>query len=342
LLPRVAFLLPSPRIGGGVVVVLQYAHRLQEKGYDVTILTANDEEDCGWFPYQIPRVVPFSKARGEMFDVLFATFWTTATQVHKIQAGKRFYLIQSEESRFYPGDEQLQKAALETYRYDLEFITIARWMQDWLKEHFGRESHYLPNGVDPTIFHPATPIEPKGKKVRVLLEGPIDVPFKGMKNAFQAVKDLDCEVWCISSSGKPKPGWRCDRFFDKVPHAEMKHIYSSCDIFLKMSEVECFFLPPLEMMACGQGACVIGEVTGTDEYVEDGVNALLVKKGDVEAARRAVQSLIEDADLRNRLTLNGLKTAERFDWNATTDRLHSIICSHGYEAATDLVKKKAA
>ena len=148
-----------------------------------------------------------------------------------------------------------------------------------------------------------------------------------MQNAFEAIHDLDCEVWCVSTAGKPAPNWRCDRFFGRVPHDQMKRIYSSCDVLLKMSEVESFCLPPLEMMACGQGACVIGEVTGIEEYVRDGADALVVKQGDVEAARQAVQRLIEDEELRRRLIENGLETARQFNWDSLTAQLQQIICS---------------
>jgi glycosyltransferase involved in cell wall biosynthesis len=326
----VAFVVPWLQISGGIAVVLQYAHRLEQLGHSVTILPASDEHDCPWFPHRSFRIVPLSQTRGEMFDILLATFWTTVDQVCRLPAEKHFYFIQSDESRFYPGDQPRQKAVLETYQADLEPIVIARWLQAWLQERFGRRAHYLPNGIDRTLFHPAEPLEPKGAKVRVLLEGAIDLPFKGMKNAFRAVEDLDCEVWCVSSAGRPERTWRCDRFFSKVPQPEMKHIYSSCDILLKMSEVEAFFLPPLEMMACGQGACVLGEVTGIEEYVQHDINALVVKKGDVEGARCAVQRLITDVDLRQRLIVAGLETARRFDWDVLAVRLQQILCSDTY------------
>ncbi len=342
LLPRVAFLLPSLDVSGGVAVVLQYAHRLQMLGHEVMVLTVDDNSQCDWFPYRSFRIVPLSQVRGEVLDVLVATFWTTAPLVQSIQAGRKFYFIQSDESRFYPGDEEKQRLALGTYRLDLEMITVARWLQQWLKDRFDRDAHYLPNGIDNSLFHPAAPLESKGTSPRVLLEGPIDLPFKGMQKAFQAVADLDCEVWCVSSAGRPARRWHCDRFLGKVPHFQMKHIYSSCDVLLKMSEVESFCLPPLEMMACGQGACVIGEVTGIDEYVQDGVNALVVKQGDVTAARRAVQRLIEDPELRRRLIENGLKTAQRFEWDSLTARLQEIFFSRVPTGQSEVPTRQAA
>ena len=45
----------------------------------------------------------------------------------------------------------------------------------------------------------------------------------------------------------------------------MYEIYNQCDVLLKMSKVEGVFGPPLEMMACG-GTCVVGNVSGYDEY----------------------------------------------------------------------------
>lgn len=326
ILPRIAFVIPPSKISGGVAVVCQYAYRLQKMGFDVTIISEDDQTNLQWFPYQPIKLIPLRQARGEMFDVLFATGWSTAYIVEELKAERRFYFIQSDESRFFPTDEEYRSLAFRTYSFDLEFITIAQWLQHWLKEKFKKETRYVPNGLDHSLFHPALPLQPKGARPRILLEGPIDIPFKGMKNAFEVVNDLDCEVWCVSTSGRPRPDWRCDRFFTGIPINRMKHIYSSCDIFLKMSEVEGVPCPPLEMMACGQGACVVGEVTGIEEYIEDGKNALVVRKGDIEGAKKAIISIIENKSLRKHLIENGLRTAKSYDWDKSADLLHKIIC----------------
>jgi glycosyltransferase involved in cell wall biosynthesis len=324
LLPRVAFLVPASGISGGVAVVAQHARRLRRLGYRVEIFSEDAKTNLDWFPSDGLEVTPIREATPDLFDVLVATGWTTAYVVRDLPAEKRYYFVQSDETRFYPEDERLQKLVRETYRLDLEIITIAQWIQDWLRRDFGRSAHVVPNGCDAEIFHPAAPLEPRGSRIRVLLEGPIDVPFKGMENAFRAVNDLDCEVWCVSSAGRPRPEWKCDRFFDRVPMREMKHIYSSCDILLKMSEVEGFPGPPLEMMACG-GVCVMGEVTGIEEYAVHRENGLIVPRGDVEAARRAVQELIDDEDLRKSLIRAGRETARRFDWDHSTSLLDAVF-----------------
>jgi len=104
----------------------------------------------------------------------------------------------------------------------------------------------------------------------------------------------------------------------------MRKIYSSCDILLKMSRVEGFFGPPLEMMACG-GAVVVSKVTGYDEYITHGYNALVVEMGDVQGAKEAVKSLLEDELLRKSLILNGKKTADHWKWDNTIDTLENLF-----------------
>ncbi|HCC61620.1 MAG TPA: hypothetical protein DEQ55_08130, partial [Pseudomonas sp.] len=150
------------------------------------------------------------------------------------------------------------------------------------------------------------------------------VPFKGMAEAYEAIKDLDCEIWIVSSSGRPEAHWRYDRFFQSVNHAEMRHIYSSCDILLKMSRVEGFAYPPLEAMACGC-AVVLGEVKGGVEYAEDNVNLLKVGAGSVDQARQAVTRLMADESLRKRLQQAGYETVRNWSWEASSEAMAAVL-----------------
>jgi glycosyltransferase involved in cell wall biosynthesis/prefoldin subunit 5 len=317
--PKVGYVIPGTGISGGIAVICEHANRLLKRGFDITLISEDNKDNIPWFPNLQVEVIPIKNIDSN-YDVLVATQWMTANTVMMLPAKRKFYFIQSDESRFYDlGDPNIQ-LALKTYTLNLELITIARWIQKWLKEKFNRDSIYATNGINEEIIYPVAPIEAKRDKVRVLLEGPISIPFKGMEDAFKAVEGLDCEVWCVSSAGKPRPEWRCDRFFYQVPFWKMNEIYSSCDIILKMSRVESFALPPLEMMACG-GTAVLGEVTGIDEYAVHEYNALIVPQGDVQAAHEALKQLIEDKELRLRLSENGKKTAAARRWDPTIDIL---------------------
>ena len=320
--PRIAYVIPGKGLSGGTAVVLQHLNRLRARGFETWAIDMFDQPGTlDWFPRQEVPVVSLADAPRDL-DWAIATGWQTVRALDHLPARRKAYFVQSDESRF-TDDPETRDEILSTYCRRFQYMTEARWIQRWLRERFGHDAWYVPNGLDPEIIHPAEPLAPRGDRLRVLLEGPIDIPFKGMADAFAAVEPLDCEVWCVSSLGKPRPSWRCDRFFQHVPMDQMKHIYSSCDVLLKMSRVEGFFGPPLEMMACG-GTAVVAKVTGYDEYIVDGQNALVVEPGDVVGAREAIRRLIDEPDLRERLSTAGQETARQWTWAPAIDRLVAV------------------
>jgi glycosyltransferase involved in cell wall biosynthesis len=287
-----------------------------------------------WFPNQTVPVIYNEEWKGPL-DILVATGWSTAFCLPRISSTVKCYFVQSDETRFFPAGSLWGLLASLTYYFGVNYLTEAKWIQEWLYKTFGHKAELIPNGLDETIFYPAQPLQPRGSRPRVLLEGAIALPFKGMAEAFEAVAPLDVEVWCVSSLGRPKKGWKCDRFFERIPMADMRRVYSSCDILLKLSRVEGFFGPPMEMMACG-GTVVVGRVTGYDEYIVDGHNALVVDAEDIKAAREAVRRLSCDTSLRDALIVNGRLTAQKWKWNESMDILERyfmrLLSSHEHRA----------
>ena len=113
-------------------------------------------------------------------DVLVATGWQTVDEVKRLPAKKKFYFVQSDETRFNPVGSEAYKKALASYSEDFHFFTEAKWIKKWLYNSFKKESVYVPNGIDTNIIYcTETRKEHLDRKVRVLLEGPIDIPFKG-------------------------------------------------------------------------------------------------------------------------------------------------------------------
>lgn len=304
-----------------MAVICQHANRLQSRGHVVVLLSTVDVTPMDWFPSQS---VPIQHIRdwSEELDIVVATGWSTAFWLYEVSAKVLCYFVQSDETRFHPEDSRWQHITALTYFLQVNYVTEARWIRTWLKENFGHDAALVPNGLDPAIFHPCEPLAPKGSKPRVLLEGAIGLPYKGMAEAFEVVSPLDVEVWCVSSYGAPEPGWKCDRFFEHVPMRDMRKIYSSCDVLLKLSRVEGFFGPPMEMMACG-GVSVVGKVTGYDEYIIDEENALVVEPYDIDAARLAVNRLINDQSLRQKLSAAGRATVDAWQWEASIDVLEA-------------------
>lgn len=323
--PKIFYIIPGIGISGGIAVVLQYANRLLKLGYDVSILTQDFNTQLDWFPDQMVAIysIDTDDYVKEGIDILIATSWTTAPSLDLMNAKRKIYFVQSDERRFY-NDKEEKELIGETYKLNYEYMTEALWIKQWLNNEFGHDAYYVPNGIDLDIFHKTEPLKSDGKKPRILIEGAINVPYKGMDDAHEAVKDLDCELWIISNNGKPKKDWRYDRFFEKVPYGDMAKIYSSCDIFLKMSRVEGFFGPPMEAMACGC-AVVVGKVTGYDEYIIDRKNALVVEQGDIIGAKNAIRELINKPELKNAIIREGFITAKKWSWKNSLEILIKLL-----------------
>lgn len=321
---KIVYVIPNTKkIAGGVLVVLNQAVRLKKRGYDVCLLSQDFGDKIEWFSKDI-EIVPIHKIKNilkEGIDILIATGWNTVPTVDLLPARCKAYFVQLDERRFY-ADFKRKEFVSETYKVDFAFLTMAGWMQKWLKEEFGKDAKYIPNGLDLEIFQEKNPLEKKKERIRVLLEGPIDVPFKGVAEAYDSVKDLDCDIWIVSSFGKPQSNWRYAKFFEKVAPEQMARIYSSCDILLKMSTVESFSYPPLEMMACG-GVPVIKKVSGIEEYAINGHNSLIVENS--AEAKEAVKKLIEDSNLREKLSQNGKETVQKWSWENSIDELEKFI-----------------
>lgn len=334
--PKIAYLIPTCDLYGGILVVCQHANELLKRGYDVLLLTTDNSREITWFSDQQVKILPYLKCPKDI-DILIGVFWSSVSYITKfIPAKRKIYFVQADESKFHPENSFSSKEVLKTYHLNYEYMTQSRWIQTWLEKEFGHKAYYVPNGLAEDALNIQT--DRKKNQVRVLLEGAIDIPLKGMEEAFLAVKDLNCEVWCVSSAGIPKSNWRCDVFLGKLPVNQMKHIYSQCDILLKLSKIEGFGLPPLEMMACG-GACVVSDVNGHHEYVIDGYNALVVEPENIPAAREAVKKLIEDPELRIKLSAHGIETAKKWTLERTIDTLEDVI-NNGLYSGLDETEKK--
>lgn len=317
---KIAFLLPSDRISGGVLVVLEHASRLKDFGIECEVVFKESA------PAGAPRatadfnvaVVDYTAAKTRRYDVAVATWWETAFDVYEIPAASYAYFVQSDERRFYadwnPPAAQLVEL---TYRWPFNFITEASWIKDLLAREFSVNAAYAPNKICHKTFFPDAPIAQKSK-LRVLVEGPGGLPFKRVEAAIRAANAVEgIELWYVATDGVVKPDWKVDRVFSTQPRSELRKIYSSCDVLLKLSTVEGFFCPPLEMMACG-GTAIVSAVSGHEEYIRDGVNALVVPLDNHEAAVSALKRLKSDSALLAQLKSAGIGTAKSMRWEDST------------------------
>lgn len=103
-------------------------------------------------------------------------------------------------------------------------------------------------------------------------------------------------------------------FCSGIAKSEVPKRLAKADIFLNTSLVDNAPVSVIEPMACG--LCVVStKVGGIEHLVSDGQDSLLVPSDDAKAMRAAIERLLSEPGLANRLSRAGRLRAEKFDWS---------------------------
>jgi glycosyltransferase involved in cell wall biosynthesis len=98
-----------------------------------------------------------------------------------------------------------------------------------------------------------------------------------------------------------------------ITKAEVPARLNQGDVFLNTARVDNTPVSLLEAMACG--LCVVSARVGGIPYlVDDGSDALLAQPDNPRRMAQAVRRIYHEPKLAERLSCNGRRKAERFDW----------------------------
>jgi glycosyltransferase involved in cell wall biosynthesis len=333
---KIAFLLGSPDISGGTYVIFQHAIYAMNNGYEVSIITDesiaasrlnwhSESKKLNWLTYD--------KIDDETeFDYVFATWWKTVFNLGKVKAKKYSYFVQSIESKFYPASMQnLRKLVDSTYLLPLNFITEATWIKEYLKFNHHQSCSLAFNGARKDIYkREGELISPKiENKLRVLVEGPLNVSFKNVEKTIELCKQSNAdEVWLLTSTPNITSYSGVDRVFSKVAIQETAKIYRSCDVIVKLSYIEGMFGPPLEMFHCG-GTCIVYDVTGHDEYIENNINGIVIKTDNEQDVVAAINDLKLNREKLNDLNQAAKVTAQNWpSWEQSSEHFYKEVFSN--------------
>jgi glycosyltransferase involved in cell wall biosynthesis len=279
-----------------------------------------------------------NEASAHRFDLAIATWWDTFFDLWKVQADRYAYFVQSIESRFYPLEARAIRAAVDaTYDAPLGIITEARWIHDYFRRLYGRDASLAPNGIDKAIFTEiGDAIAPRSPgRLRVLVEGPLEAAFKNVPASIRLAREGGADdIWLLTPSAADAVEG-VDRVFSRLTQAQVATVYRSCDLVLKLSLVEGMFGPPLEMFHCG-GTAIVYNVTGHDEYIVHGRNALVAECNDESAVVRFVRQLKDSPPFLEALKINAINAAAQWpDWTASTAQFREAMEKAAANSALD-------
>jgi len=199
----------------------------------------------------------------------------------------------------------------------------------------------VPNGVDTHAFH-------QGRRKTADLRAKYGIEGmyclfvgqlrsrKGVDSLLKAFSEIDdSSIKCVVVGDGPEWG-RLQKLVDdlklrrrvlftrSVPFEDLTNLYAGAEFFVLPTVAEGSPLVVLEALASGLPV-VSTTVSGIPEIVKNEQNGFTVPPRDVHALAESMRLLIEDAELRAKMSENARRnTIESFSWNAVAKKTLSV------------------
>ena len=191
----------------------------------------------------------------------------------------------------------------------------------------------IPNGVDLEEFKPDVE---KRKRIRmkyridgneiVLMFSGYEFKRKGLRYIIEALPKVKENVKLLVVGRDNLRGYQelASKLgvLDKIIFAgfvpEIADYYAASDIFVFPTAYEAFSLATLEAAASSL-PILATKVNGTEELIDEGYNGFFIKREPEDIAEK-INILIEDDELRRRMSKNVRKTAEKYPWDEVAKR----------------------
>ena len=188
-----------------------------------------------------------------------------------------------------------------------EIIVLSEGVQEYFLDTYGRETRFIPNGVNRPILRNAEIIKDKfglEKDSYILFLGRL-VPEKGLRYLIKAFKQVDTEKKLVIAGGSSdtdeftkelKELARDDSriiFTGFVQGKELDELYSNAYVYTLPSDLEGMPLSLLEAMSYGN-CCLVSDIDECASVVED--KAFVFKKSDVADLQSKLQKACDDKE----------------------------------------------
>lgn len=329
---KIAYVLESLELSGGVRVVVQHAEGLRARGHDVTLVTRDARHD--WLEIGVPilEVPVFDRATLPEADVHVATWFPTVAPVVRARRARRiFHFCQGYEAP-HPHTLHRLDEIDEAYRQRVPKLLVSSHLESILAPRYPGPYHVLPQAIPAGDFAPADPQRAAPRRPPVVgVVGPFEAPLKGIAVALRAVAKLresgrDVRLYRASALPPSEAERRlllADVFGQALPARIMPLWYHACDVLLFPSfDAEGFPLPPLEAMAAAVPV-VLTDIPSFGPLPDDVVSR--VPPGDVSGMARETARLLDEPWLWATRRAKGIEAARTFTLDRVLDRLEEIF-----------------
>ena len=185
-----------------------------------------------------------------------------------------------------------------------EVIVLSRNVQQYFLDTYGRETHYIPNGIDRPKKREASEIKEKYglQKDQYILFLARLVPEKGLHYLIEAYEKIETDKKLVIAGGSShsldymkqiqEMAAKDGRIImtDFVQGRVLEELYSNAYLFVLPSDIEGMALSLLEAMSYGN-CCLVSDIQENTEVVED--KAVAFQKGNVEDLKDKLEDLLK-------------------------------------------------
>jgi GT2 family glycosyltransferase len=323
---RILYLLPIFEPGGGGHVIWQEAKAMQKMGVDIRILNLQTHKNA--FTRNFPNLESYTiyiEEPEQAYEILEKFDAVVASVFHSIYWMKnptgtshspiRGYYIQDFEPDFFPKESENYKAALDSYTYypDLVRMTKTEWNRNIIKERMGIDCSVIGPSIDIDLFRPRNRNNPDwpDRPLRIATMVRPSTPRRAPDMTMRVLRELSkihgksIEIFVF---GCPPDD---PKFLDLATDFPFKHagvltrpqiasLLNDIEIFADFSVFQAMGLTAMEAMSCG-AAVVVPKEGGAESFARHEVNSLVIDTCSEEACLTAMDRLVRDGQLRNRI-----------------------------------------
>lgn len=213
-----------------------------------------------------------------------------------------------------------------------EIIVLSKGVQDYFQNTYGRETKFIPNGVNrPQILDAELVTEKYGltKDSYILFLGRL-VPEKGLRYLIEAFREIKTDKKLVIAGGSSDTdafakelkslaaGDERIVFTGFIQGKLLEELYSNAYIYTLPSDLEGMPLSLLEGMSYGN-CCVTSDIAECTEVVEE--NAVIFAKSNVGDLKKKLQKLCDDAEFVNRYKVEASEfICQKYSWDEVVEK----------------------
>lgn len=221
-------------------------------------------------------------------------------------------------------------------KYADDVIVLSKNVQEYFRENYGRETVFIPNGVNRPTLRKADMIRSQyglEKDSYILFLARI-VPEKGLHYLIEAYQQVETDKRLVIAGGVSHSREYMEQIHamaakdsrilmtDFVQGQVLEELCSNAYLFVLPSDVEGMAVSLLEAMSYGN-CCLVSDIKENTEVVE--THAVTFRKGDVSDLREKLRELLSDAEQVAKIKSESADfICGKYHWDSVVEETMSI------------------